>query len=534
MDTIQLLQKISEELSSSSVYEDFKRNMERLREDNVRLGILGQPNTAKTTLINSLVGTSLPVSNIPSNTNYTISVSDGSDVSTDGNGFQTSHIKINSKWLEDKKLTIKEIGCDMVPEETSMVDFCSVLSQCDCCVYLLNAQSPLSRTDLFVLKKLNEIELPAVLVLSKFDLIPLEAQTEVYDYVKTNISGFKNLSLIELRTSIKNSVEIIKSAIDSILNNIQVSSIRKNFETFYLTIAIGKLYEVCSKHIDECTVKKNEIEILADEKLSKLDEKSVEWLKIETGLRQRIAAISDKLREFLFNRKEDMLRRLSHDVDICGDIKLFWEKDFPYRLDEMVRSEMASGAQLVNQELIQVMQWLQNELLKQFKCKISLTTGIVADRVTDLADTQNSVSVTDTQKLKIITRIGTAATVIAAGALFATSGIGGIIMAVGMVSGISAECIMKKQINNSKEDIKKHLPEIVEKANLRLITEYETKMQNVTLELITHLHTVKADWFESSKKMIKQEKEIATFNIGASKWNSIMDRINQLSEILIN
>jgi hypothetical protein len=220
-------------------------------------------------------------------------------------------------------------------------------------------------------------------------------------------------------------------------------------------------------------------------------------------------------------------------VDICGDVKLFWEKDFSFRLEEMTRSELSGATQLVNQELIKVLQWLQDELLKQFRCKISLTTGIVGDRTKNLIQNTDEVSVADTQKLKIVTRIGTAATVIAAGALFATSGIGGVVMAVSMVSGLGAEFFMRKQANESKELIKKHLPIIVERANLQLVTDFDTKIQGVTNELIAHMQTLKADWLESSKKTIEQEKAIATFNLSSSKWNSIMDRINQLSELLI-
>lgn len=195
---------------------------------------------------------------------------------------------------------------------------------------------------------------------------------------------------------------------------------------------------------------------------------------------------------------------------------------------------MGSATQFVNQELVKTMQWLQDELLKQFRCKISLTTGVVGDKANGPIQNTNEVSIADTQKLKIVTRIGTAATVIAAGALFATSGIGGIIMAVSMVSGLGAEFFMRKQNNDSKEQIKKHIPDIVERANLQIVTDYDSKIMDVTSELISHMQSLKSDWLESSKKSIEQEKAIALFNFGSAKWDALMARINQLSELLIN
>ena len=93
---------------------------------------------------------------------------------------------------------------------------------------------------------------------------------------------------------------------------------------------------------------------------------------------------------------------------------------------------------------------------------------------------------------------------------------------------------MRKQANDSKEQIKKHIPDIIERANLQLVTDYDCKVQDVTNELVAHMHTLKADWLESSKKTIEQEKAIANFNFGSNKWDSIMSRINQLGELLIN
>ena len=532
MDKKQLLKKLSEELSAEHVYDEYIKDVSSLNTDNVRLGIMGQPNTAKTTLINGLLGTKLPVSNLPSQTNYTINygkVSEDSLVQEN----KGTEIVVDSDWLKNHNLSILEINNDIVPDETSPMELCSIISKCDVCIYLINAQSALNRTDLFILNNLKDINMSTILVLSRLDLLSEEDQNEVYTYVKSNISEFTNVSLPLLSDSISKSASVIKDEVDKSLSKVNVKAIRSNFDNFYLTIAIGQLYEICQAHIDECNEKKHSIEQLVTDKMLKLDEKSTQWLSVESKLRQRISVISDKLRTFMTDRKDDMLRRLSHDVDVCGDVKLFWEKDFPFRLEEMVRSEMGSATQLVNQELVKTIQWLQDELLKQFRCKISLTTGIVNERGKSTIQNADEVPIADIQKLKIVTRIGTAATVIAAGALFATSGIGGIIMAVSMVSGLGAEFFMRKQSNDSKEQIKKHLPDIIERANLQIVTDYESKIHEVTAELISHLQTLKSDWMESSKKTIEQEKAIAIFNFGSAKWDSIMARINQLSEILI-
>lgn len=120
MDRTTLLQKLSEELSAKSVFDDFELNVKALKSDNLRLGIMGQPNTAKTTLVNCLVSTSLPVSTLPSKTNYVISHgTEERNSSTNEINQSVIEIKVDSEWLKSNKLTISEINNDIIPDEAT-------------------------------------------------------------------------------------------------------------------------------------------------------------------------------------------------------------------------------------------------------------------------------------------------------------------------------------------------------------------------------------------------------------------------------
>ena len=132
-----------------------------------------------------------------------------------------------------------------------------------------------------------------------------------------------------------------------------------------------------------------------------------------------------------------------------------------------------------------------------------------------------------------MTRIGTAATVIAAGTLLASAGIGGIIMAVSMVSGIGAEFFMRRKTDESRNRIKIAIPEIVERAQIQLVSDFNQRIEEVTNEIISQLQTVKLEWIEQRKKTIEQEKAIALFNNNSIKWESVMQRINQLAELIL-
>lgn len=526
-----ILKQIADELGSANIYEDYVSQTRPLASEKTRIGVLGQANVGKTTLINALLGTSLPTSNIPSGISHNIAYGQGETTARDG--FRC--VMSDCEWLKQHNAEVFELNKDIVADNFTQVDVCRMLSCCDVCIYLLNAQAALDRTDLFVLQNLDEVNIPTLLVFSRGDLLSEDDFAQVADYVKGNLKKLARVEVLPRRDMLtgKDRGGELRSLADALLAKADVAASRASFENFYLGYALSRLFAVCQEKIDACLKKQDDLERLALEKQAKLNEKTNDWLKVETRLRQRTGDIADKLRALLDNRKADMLRQLTHDVDVfSGDLKLFWEKDFPFRLENMMRADVQSATQMINQELIRTMQWLQDELLKQFRCKMSLATSVVGN-TEGKAPVDAGINIADTNRLKIVTRIGTAATVIAAGTLLATAGIGGVVMAVGMVSGLGAEFFMRKKNNEAKEEIKRHLPDIVTRAQLQVVTDFAQKLQEVTGELIAHLQTLKADWLETSRKEIDQELSIAKFNFSSAKWENVMGRINQLTEIIL-
>lgn len=530
MDKNTILKQIAEELSSATIYEDYVNQVRLLTSEKVRIGVLGQANVGKTTLINTLLGVNLPVSNIPSGISYNISYGQGEAMPYDG--FRC--VLSDCEWLKSHGVEVFELNSDIDVDNFTQVGVCKMLAQCDVCIYLLNAQTPLTRTDMFILKNLNEVNISTMVMFSRGDLLSEGDFTQVMEYVKGNLKNFDYVEVLERRMPIdKDSAEEVRALIDGLLTKANVSQSRACFENFYLGYALSRLFAVCQDKIDACVNKQEDLERQATEKYAKLNEKSTDWLKMETQLRQRMSDIAGKLRTLLENRKADMLRQMTHDVDVfSGDLKLFWEKDFPFRLENMVKANVQSAAQMVNQELVRTMQWLQDELLKKYRCKMSLATSVVADNA-DATPVDTNIKIADTNKLKIVTRIGTVATVLAAGTLLATAGIGGVVMGVSMMSGLGAEFFMRKKNNEAKEEIKRHLPDIITRAQLQVVTDFSQKLQEVTGELVAHLQTLKAEWMETSKKEIEQELAIAKFNFNPSKWENVMGRINQLSELIL-
>ena len=210
MDKNQFLQKLSEDLDSKQIYDEYRDNLEKLSSANVRLGVIGQPNTGKTTLINSLIGLDLPVSNLPSGTCYLIK--HGTETKSEGN-----YIITNNDWIKEHNLSVEEMSLDIVPDETSVLDLCSFVSRCDACIYLLNAQAALNRTDMFLLNNLKDIHMPVSVVLSRVDLLSESEINEVYSYLESNFVGLDNVRIVKVSGNIKDSSSEIRNGMNAIL-----------------------------------------------------------------------------------------------------------------------------------------------------------------------------------------------------------------------------------------------------------------------------------------------------------------------------
>lgn len=532
MDTETILKQIADELGAPELFEEYARNAASINVQELRLGIIGQTNTGKTTVINAVAGVAEPASTIPSGECIRVVAEKGADKA----GYRT--VVTADQWVKDNKVEVLEVSSDIAIDNLTQVDLLKMLSQCDAYVFLLNSQSALNQTDLTLIRLISKVKTPALVILTHSDLLQPGDLAEVEKYVTGNLADIPGVELLRLEGNLNtpDNRKAVADAVRKLAEGVNVKASRTGFENFFLGITLSKMFEKCQAKIQEVETRREEIEKKATEKRVKLSDKSLEWLEVETELRRQMLEIYNKVRSFLEDRKQDMLHSFNHDIDVCNDVKVYWEKELPYRLETMVKGETQGMTQLLNKQLMKTLQWLQDTLLKKFKCKMSLATSLFeSDNINaaPAATDSSEVKIADLNKLKIVTRIGTAATVIGAGALCATAGIGGIVMAASMISGIGAEMFMRKKNEGSREEVRKALPGIMDRTQLKLATDFEPKLQEMSTELVNQLHTVRSEWMEKSEKEIAQEKEIALFNTSASKWENIMGRINQLCELLI-
>ena len=233
---------------SVNVYEEYQTFVSALDSEKIRIGVLGQENSGKTTFINALLEISIPTSNLPSSINYVISYGE-ENVETKGD--KSVIIQSNNLWLKEKNVNVLEINKEIILDKISQVDLCNIFVNCDVCIYVLSAQAALNRTDMFILKNFSEIGMPIFLVLSRTELLSEDDYSQVLSFVKDNLKGFSNVQICEMRISLltKHHSKELQTSVANLLSKTDVAITRSSFKDFYFGYALSKLYSKCQEKI---------------------------------------------------------------------------------------------------------------------------------------------------------------------------------------------------------------------------------------------------------------------------------------------
>ncbi|MDE6135482.1 MAG: hypothetical protein K2F79_07890, partial [Muribaculaceae bacterium] len=76
-------------------------------------------------------------------------------------------------------------------------------------------------------------------------------------------------------------------------------------------------------------------------------------------------------------------------------------------------------------------------------------------------------------------------------------------------------------------------PTLVDRARFESLAAYNDRIASLTDSLVADIAALRGEWLQSQNKNIDHEREIALFNNSPEKWKGVMERINQLSAIVL-
>jgi len=93
---------------------------------------------------------------------------------------------------------------------------------------------------------------------------------------------------------------------------------------------------------------------------------------------------------------------------------------------------------------------------------------------------------------------------------------------------------MGRKTDESREKVKSVLPSIIDQAILGYVDKVSTSLRDSYADIIANLRKSQEVWKIEMEKEIEEEDKIAHYNIGIDKYNKIVEKLNQLSDTLLD
>lgn len=380
--------------------------------------------------------------------------------------FPNVRITLDAPWLRaiDVEMIDTPGAGDLNERRTALIS--EVLSQCDAVVLLVSAVLPLSLTEAtFLEQEVLGRHIPRVLVVvSMLDTIAKDQQTLVLAEVKKRVAR------------ISSDIPVISShpVAHTTTEEAAVATVRAEIATLVATSerrlwrsrqAAGLIadYALQLTEFGRTALSMQQLtDMQRDETIQQAQRErrtaEIRWQGIELGLEQRRIGVDQELRRRVSEVKSNLVEMMTFELSKTPDPKLWWEKEFPFRLRRELYSLARSTDSFVIDVLARDMQWLQDEIASTFDLQMQNQKEGKAVSFAIVPEFRD-MKLANIQRLRLFSRIGSGAATIA-GYLF----LGPIGSAVSVATGIASDYTLSKKLEEQKQSLQREVANSVEQA----------------------------------------------------------------------
>ncbi|MBQ7502039.1 50S ribosome-binding GTPase [bacterium] len=496
---------IYQEFGLRTAASDLQNKLALLTSVNARVSVAGGVNTGKTSLINALLGSSFPTPAIPTRSRIRIAYEAGAIKDADLKVF-------NSPWLREKKLEIIELTDQNFDREIKPDELLKHFALTDICIFILNAQAALSNTDYQQLKMLNMLKISTLILFAKTDRMSQAENLTVSDTVKEKLKGFDNIAFLDdaFGRHVKEYAEETRCFIEKTVKDRQnVKIVRDGIKEAMLRNALKQITDQIEKKKELLEASKSQAEKTAAEDIETLGCSSEKWLAIKSKIRENEADTKEKMHEKFAEWAAWTIRNLNHAVDNSNNVKQFLENTLPYDVETALTKDMESAKNFINSEASKASKAASESIKKDFKEQLvsieteSESSAIEIDPIRPI----NTDGMTDSRTMRNISKLGTAATVIATGLVF-TLGVTGMVMGTSVLAGLVAEYIIDEKQEKAKDQAKNVIiPKCVRESHFDLEEKIYSCICDTYDSLINSVDEVQKNWTKASLSVIENKKQ---------------------------
>ena len=419
---------------------------------------------------------------------------------------------------------------EVQPDEAAYADCCQ---GADLCMYAINALGACTKVDMQLLKVLNGMGIPVVVVVVNYEkLAGREECEEVCTYVKWRLREFLYCRLVENPSFAAVSAcerEVIQVLAEQVMAETFCRA-RATYERVFVLCALDALLKRCEEGMAHNELQRGRIDESEQRKYAKLENLNISWGKLELELARQRSALEKKLRLNLDKRKEEILYDIRHDLDTTSDVKLYWEKHLPYKMEKSVRFEMEKLTSLIQADVTNTLRYIETEILRVFKNQQVENMKISFTFEPEQSVVLNPLDVVDTKKFQLVMKLGTAVSVVAAGALLASNPLMGGVMVVSTLAGVFSGHLLGKKMDDARQEALRQLPLVADQFISASVAEVIEQLRVVYEQILDKLKAEQRQWREKSEEEIAGEKRNAEHNLIETKWEICREELMELVE----
>jgi GTP-binding protein EngB required for normal cell division len=406
-------------------------------------------------------------------------------------------LTVADPWLSAQNLRIMETLLDATDEDIESRSE-EYLKDADFVLLVIDALTPLRRSESGFLGQCVRRSIPVAVFLAKGDLLEERERADVLDFVRKHVDSISaDLPVLGcLAKDASPGLAEVKSEIERMIVNMDVALLR-NLRVAQALLSAARVIEGGAEAGQDAQQKSQaDRKKQQERRRAAIESQSLIWMQIEQALDSRRQRVTGLVRDHLASNRDTIIESLQYELDRTPDVKLFWERDLPFRLQRELRSVAGQATGVVNRQLGDDLKWLQDVLRKQFNYSLPLLgePGFAVDPVTAA---RPDLEFADLRKFSVITRIGTVAAVIGTGTLLVTAGAVGIPMAISVGVGLLSEQVVRWHSDKDKEKVRAELCRIVQTAELEFARAVSESLRGSYGRIIADLKDHQARWYQA-------------------------------------
>jgi GTP-binding protein EngB required for normal cell division len=527
------------------------KTLKKINKDSINIAFIGSPNSGKSSLINQILDLQiLPVTALSIHTQFYIE----GENNKNKEGFffaedrtlyplkdlykndlfsksseTLARIYLCHQWLIDNSFHLTEkLALDASEEDIKDVTN-SFLEETDYVVLVIDALMPLKKAETYFLSECVRRGIPVVIALSKIDKLLPEELEDVITYV-TNHAKLYSTSIKLIPTSIKlsdeSNISNLKTAIQEVINETDLLFVRTQQVAHTLLGVLDIILSAAQTGLENQKQDELEIALKFKQCQQQLDLQNLVWQHIEQQIDLKRQKVDDMLRQHLQDNRTIILEILLHELQCCNDIKTWWNRDFPFRLEPELNkvAKQLSGA--INKQITLDVQWLQEEISKQFQYPLQVLSesSISVDKA---SVEQREVQLSNQNTLKIISRIGTVVSVLVAGTVLGPLGFGSAGIAASAMAGLTAEQLIRWNTNKEREKICSEINKVIERVEHQYALEVSGKLKESYNQVISDVKQHQIRWQQAQLQTLIAINS-KPVNKSGQNWEQIVKQTNQM------